>query len=138
MPAKNIHHDVVITALQADGWTITDDSYRLMYGGQELSADPGTERILAAGKDTRRIAVVIQSFPGPSPVRDLQRAVGQFEMYREVLAEQEPERTLYLAVSNKVYDDVFLDRLGQLILTSFHLRLVIYDPAEQRIVRWIE
>ncbi len=30
--AKDIFHDIVKTALQKDGWTITHDPYRLRYG----------------------------------------------------------------------------------------------------------
>jgi XisH protein len=28
VPAKNLYHDVVVRALKADGWTITDDPRR--------------------------------------------------------------------------------------------------------------
>ena len=31
MPAKNIHHDAVVRALTADGWTITHDPLTLSY-----------------------------------------------------------------------------------------------------------
>src|SRR5258707_10368353 len=34
MPARNIHHAVVVKALTADGWTITHDPYPLSFGGQ--------------------------------------------------------------------------------------------------------
>jgi hypothetical protein len=32
MPAKDIYHDHVKEALEKDGWTITDDPYKLEYG----------------------------------------------------------------------------------------------------------
>jgi hypothetical protein len=31
MPAKDIFHDIVKTALQKDGWLITDDPFKLNY-----------------------------------------------------------------------------------------------------------
>src|SRR5947209_19658133 len=70
MPARNIHHAVVVRALTADGWTITHDPYPLSFGGKDLFVDLGAEETtLAAEKEGRRIAVEIQSFLGRSPVR---------------------------------------------------------------------
>ena len=36
MPARDVYHDVVVQALIADGWTITDDPLYLAYGGRDL------------------------------------------------------------------------------------------------------
>jgi hypothetical protein len=70
VPARNIYHDIVVQALTADGWTITDDPLRLSYGGRDLFVDLGAERrTLAAEKAGQKIAVEIQSFLNPSPVR---------------------------------------------------------------------
>ena len=92
MPARNLYHDAVIQALTADGWTITHDPLTVSYGGKDLFIDLGAEQTaLAAERDGRRIAVEIQSFLSPSPVRDLQEAVGQYDIYRAVLAETEPD-----------------------------------------------
>src|SRR5258708_22379689 len=68
MPARNIHHAVVVRALTADGWTITHDPYPLSFGGKDLFVDLGAEEAaLAAEKEGRRIAVEIQSFLGRPP-----------------------------------------------------------------------
>ncbi len=80
MPARNIHHAIVVRALSADGWTITHDPYPLSFGGKDLFVDLGAEEAtLAAEKEGRRIAVEIQSFLGRSPVRSLEEAVGQYD-----------------------------------------------------------
>jgi hypothetical protein len=100
MPARNVHHDAVVEALISDGWTITHDPLTITYGGKDLFVDLGAERAaLAAEKEGRRIAVEIQSFFNPSPVRDLQEAVGQYQVYRAVLSETQPDRQIYLAGS---------------------------------------
>src|SRR5258708_30746102 len=100
MPARNIHHAVVVRALTADGWTITHDPYPLSFGGKDLFVDLGAEEAtLAAEKEGRRIAVEIQSFLGRSPVRSLEEAVGQYEIYRLLLAATDAGRLLYMAVS---------------------------------------
>lgn len=39
MPAKDIYHNAVTSALVKDGWTITADPYRILYEDAELYAD---------------------------------------------------------------------------------------------------
>ena len=76
MSARNIYHDAVIHALVADGWTITDDPFRLTFGGRNLYVDLAAERaVVAAEQGARRIAVEIQSFLGASQVRSLEEAM---------------------------------------------------------------
>ena len=62
MPAKDLFHEVVKTALVKDGWTITDDPYKLQWGDETLYVDLAAERVIAAGKENRRIAVEVKSF----------------------------------------------------------------------------
>jgi hypothetical protein len=139
MPAKNIYHDCVARALTADGWTITHDPLTLSFGGKDLFVDLGAERAaIAAEKGSRRIAVEVQSFLGPSPVRDLQEAVGQYEVYRAILAETEPERVPYLAFAHRVQEGLLSERFGQVIVARLQLRLLIFDEAQERIIQWIE
>lgn len=138
MPAKDIYHDTVRRALEKDGWTITDDPLRLVYGSKDAYIDLGAEKIFAAEKDSRKIAVEIKSFIGKSPVADLEKAIGQFVLYTQVLAETEPERVLYLAVDETVFQDIFQESFGRLLLKNKSLRLVIFDEVSERILRWIE
>jgi hypothetical protein len=78
MPAKDTYHDAVRNALVKDGWTITDDPFRLIWGERDFYVDLGAERIVAAEKAGKRIAVEVKSFLGTSPVHDLELALGQF------------------------------------------------------------
>lgn len=62
MPAKDLYHDIVVAALEADGWTITDDPFRLRYGDRKLYVDLGAERTtIAAEKQGEKIAVSMTS-----------------------------------------------------------------------------
>ena len=138
MPAKNIYHDAVVHALVADGWTITDDPLTVSFGGRDLFVDLGAERTtLAAEKGGERIAVEVPSFLNRSQVRDLQEAVGQYEVYRAMLAETDPDRVLYMAVPREVFEAIFSERFGQVITSRLGLRLLIFDEVEQKVVRWI-
>ena len=78
MPAKDKFHDAVRNALINDGWTITDDSLTLKFGETELYVDLGAEKVLAAEKEGRKIAVEIKSFLGKSIIAETQDAIGQF------------------------------------------------------------
>jgi hypothetical protein len=138
MPAKNIYHEAVRNALTADGWIVTHDPLTLTFGGKDLFVDLGAEHVtLAAEKGGQRIAVEIQSFLSPSPVRDLQEAVGQYEIYRAILAETEPDRLLYLAVTRRIYETLLAERFGQFIVTRLHLRLLVFDDQQERVTQWI-
>ena len=135
MPARNIYHDTVVKALQADGWTITHDPLRIGYGGQDMYVDLGADRpTIGAERGKERIAVEIQSFLSPSRVRDLQEAIGQYEVYRLVLAEQEPDRQLFMAVPNEFYDQFLTERFGQFIISQLKVKLVVFE--EERILQW--
>jgi hypothetical protein len=138
MPAQDFYHDAVVRALTADGWMITHDPLSLSYGGRDLYVDLGAERTtIAAERDGQKIAVEIKSFLGSSPVRDLEEAVGQYQIYRTVLTEIDPGRVLYLAVPQRVYESLFAERFGQLIRERLQLRLMVFDEHEERIVAWI-
>ena len=117
MPAKDIYHDAVKNALVKDGWKITHDPLRLTWGGKDMYVDLGAERLLAAEKAGQQIAVEIKSFVGDSEMDDLEKALGQYVLYRAVLAEKEPNRALYLAVPKDVLD-IFEQPLGKLLLKN--------------------
>jgi hypothetical protein len=137
MPARDFYHDVVKAALIADGWTITHDPLTLTVGKKDLFVDLGAERLLAADREGRKIAVETKSFLGKSEVADLENALGQYVLYREILAEDEPERCMYLAVSGDVYEDLFLEPIGQLLFRRQQLRVIVFDPERGVITRWI-
>jgi hypothetical protein len=137
MPAKDRYHDCVKNALIKDGWVITHDPLRLSWGKKDLYVDLGAERLLAAEKGERRIAVEIKSFLGDSEVDDLEKAAGQYVLYRAVLAERHPGWTLFLAVSDVVLRDVFDEELGRLLVKDQSIHILGFDPQIEEITRWI-
>lgn len=137
MPARDIYHDTVKNALIKDGWTITHDPLRLSWGGKDLYVDLGAERLLAAEKGGRQIAVEVKSFTGDSEVDDLEKAIGQYVLYRAVLAEREPNRVLYLAVPQDILWGIFEEPLGELLLQDTQARVLGFDPQAEVLVAWI-
>lgn len=137
MPARDIYHDVVLKALTDEGWMITDDPLRLSYGGRNLYVDLGAERLIGAEKEEQKIAIEIKSFLGESDVRELSVSIGQYNLYRDLLAEIEPKRQIYLAVPAHVYDGIFKEPLGQLIVAREQISIVVFDDQKERIRQWI-
>jgi hypothetical protein len=137
MPAKDIYHDTVRNALIKDGWRITHDPLVLKWGSKDLFVDLGVERLLAAAKDTRKIAVEIKSFTGPSDMAELERALGQYVVYHDVLAERDPDRRLYLAIPEETWVELFEEPIGQLLLKNNRAQLIVFDPSQEVLVRWI-
>ncbi|NCS41802.1 MAG: fatty-acid synthase [Microcystis aeruginosa BS13-10] len=107
MPRYDLYHNQVKQALIKEGWQITDDPFTLDYKGIRLYADLGAERIFAAQKDLEKILVEIKVFNSPSLMIELEKAIGQYNVYRSFLKRLEPQRRLYLAIPDDVYQDFF-------------------------------
>ncbi|BAZ25744.1 XisH protein [Kalymmatonema gypsitolerans NIES-4073] len=137
MPARDIYHNNVKNALIKDQWTITHDPLTLKFGKKDLYVDLGARQLLAAQKAECKIAVEIKSFTGRSDVDDLEKALGQYVLYQDVLSELEPERALYLAVPSSVFDDLFEEPIGKLLLRNRRLMVISFDPKQEVIRQWI-
>jgi hypothetical protein len=138
MPARDLYHDEVVAALIKDGWTITDDPLHLRLGKQDAYVDLGAEKLVAAEKEGRKIGVEVKSFAGPSLIADLEQALGQFALYETMLARLQPDRVLYIALPNDVYDSLFDEPLGKALVEDTRIRLIVFEPLRQEIVQWID
>ncbi|NEO89082.1 MAG: fatty-acid oxidation protein subunit alpha [Moorea sp. SIO3G5] len=136
MPAKDIFHDTVKNALIKEGWIITDDPLYLDYGGVDMYVDLGAEKLIAAQKDQQKIAVEIKTFNRPSLIAEFHSALGQFLNYRLVLENIEPERKMYLAISEDVYEAFFTLVFTQKAVDKYKIKLIIYDTKKEVIKQW--
>jgi XisH protein len=136
MPAKDLFHDDVRTALIKDAWTITDDPLRLRWGKKDYYVDLGAERVIAAEKPGHRIAVEIKSFLGPSVVDDMEKALGQYLIYRSIMSRRQPDRELFLAIPNGMAK-LFDEPLGQMLLDDYDLRIMIFHVKKKEILQWL-
>ncbi len=138
MPSRDAIHDPVKAALQQDGWTITDDPYVISYGERFLFVDLGIAgRFIGAERDNYRIAIEIKELRGKSPIAELEQAIGQYMLYRLLLAQVDPERGLYLAVSAQVYDELFREPIGELVIRDLPLNLLVVDVETVEVKQWI-
>ena len=137
MAAKDVFHDLVKTALHKDGWTITDDPLHLRLGSViDMYVDLGAEKVIAAEKAGCKIAVEIKSFLGSSTLSEFHLALGQFMNYRYAIEDTEPDRILYLAVPQDIYEAFFTLSFIQSVVRRSQLHLVVYDVDQEEITQW--
>ncbi len=97
---KSIFHQQVKAALIKSGWTITHAPYLVRITDViKLQIDLGAENAIGAERYREKIAVEIKSFISDSDINAFHIALGQYLNYSKGLSKQEPDRTLYLAVS---------------------------------------
>jgi hypothetical protein len=137
MSARDKYHDIVKSALIHEGWTITHDPYRIAIGATHGDIDLGAEMPIAAERDHERIAVEVKSFLSDSEIYDLERALGQYGMYRVVLQKLEPDRVLYLAVPNTMRKYLLTESDYRDILRDLRVRVIFFDPEGKEQTEWI-
>ncbi len=137
MPQYDIYHEVVKQALIKDGWKITHDPFTIQFRDIYLYADLGAERIIGAEKQGHKIVVEIKTFSGLSLMTELEKAVGQYGIYRTLLNQVDPERKLYLAITQEIYRDFFQRPALQVIVADHQIKLIVFKPETEEIVQWI-
>jgi hypothetical protein len=135
--AKDRFHDAVRIALEKDGWTITADPYELNVGDVDFEIDLAADMLLAAERQGKKIAVEVRGFIGRSAVSDFHTALGQCINYQIALEEVDPERKLYLAVPDAIYNSFFQRRFIQSVIQRTQLKLFTYHETQEVIAQWL-
>jgi hypothetical protein len=136
MGTRDQLHPQVVSALRKDGWTITHDPSVVPFAATYTEIDLGAEKLIAAEKGGRRIAVEVKSFMGPSTVSEFHTALGQYLDYTIALSEHDPERSLYLAIPQFIHRTFFADEMVRRIVERFGLRLLVFNPQTESVVLW--
>ena len=139
MARRDDLHFPVRRALEKDGWQITHDPLPLYLHGVWLKADLGGVRYLAATNGGRRIAVEVKDFAGDSLTNELEKMIGQMLLYQWALDEVDPERKLWLAINQKVYDEHVLDEASLFsgVIQRFNFNLLVIDQPQEVVLQWI-
>ncbi|HXF62939.1 MAG TPA: XisH family protein [Caldilineaceae bacterium] len=141
MPQRDTTHHIVRQALIRDGWEITDDPFVISFGERFLFLDLGASiaegHLIGAQRSNRRIAVEVKEFRNRSPIADLEHTIGQYVLYKLLLREVDPERTLYLAITDQVYSGIFQEPIGELVISTLPLQLLIVDTEVEEVRQWI-
>jgi XisH protein len=134
--AKDIYHDSVRIALEKDGWMITDDPFIFRLDRVSFRMDLGAERVISAERDSEKIVVEIKTFIQTSFIHAFHEATGQYDNYLLALEEIAPERLLYLAIPEDIWNGYFQERFIQKVINRKNIKVIIYNPTEDIIVQW--
>jgi XisH protein len=140
MSRRDDFHYPVRRALEKEGWQITHDPVILTFRNLRLKADLGAERYFAAEKFDRNVIIEVKDFDNASMGSELQKMIGQMQLYEWAIEEQASSHELFLAISKKVYDKHVLDNS-----TAFHaiverkkINLIVFDDLQEVITQWIK
>lgn len=137
MPANDLFHDAVKTALIKDGWLITADPLPITVGGVDFYIDLGAEKLIAAERGNEKIAIEIKSFLSNSIISEFHAALGQFLNYQLALQETQPDRQLYLAVADDIYQYFLSKPFIQSALRKYQVATLVFDPETEEVMAWI-
>ena len=137
MSRRDDLHFPLRRTLEKNGCIITSDPLILVLGQTLLKADLGAEKLFTAEKEGRKIAVEIKDFDASSVISDLQKTMGQLQLYQWALEKQEPDRQLFLAISQEIYIKHFQKPIFQLAIERNKINLIIYEPDQEVIIQWI-
>jgi hypothetical protein len=134
VPTKDFYHDTVIRALIRDGWTILKEQVRLTFNDRYMWID------LQAVKqsESRVILIEIKELDDvDSPIDALANALGKYLLYRMGLQSAGSQIPLYMAVSENSYNGILSSAIGVQTRNEFKIALLVFDPLQEVITRWI-
>jgi glucose-6-phosphate 1-dehydrogenase len=67
---------------------------------------------------------------------DMEKAVGQYTIYRTFLSRTWPERALYLAIPDQIYRTFFQNLAIQAIIADHNIKLLVFTPIQEEITLW--
>ena len=91
--------------------------------------------MIAAQRNSDKIAVEIKSFVGLSPITDFYKALGQYQLL--ALNRRLPDTVLYLAMPQESYESLIKDDLLAEFMEELSLKYIIFNPETKQIVKWI-
>jgi hypothetical protein len=130
-------HEAVKNALKNDGRAITHDPLTFLLEKQRVLIDLAAEKLFTAEKEGRKIAVVVKSFLSVAKMNEFYGAIGQYDVYSVYLEEFDPERKLFLAISQEIFQDFFERRAVQLVTQKKRIAILVVNIETEEIVKWV-
>lgn len=134
MPAKDKYHETVKRALVKDGWTISGEQIAIRIGKRQFWID------LRAAKEDNELVILIEvkGFENSgSQATLLMEAIGQYRLYRMILASLNDDTPLYLAIPIAAYNGILSEPVGNQAIQDNQMKLLVFDPKLETLIKWI-
>lgn len=138
MSKQDAYHSQVRKALEKDGWTVTHDPLTIRLEDVKFYVDLAAEKTIETEGETRKVAIEIKVFGGLSFLNEFEKAVGQYLIYEQFLGELFPERILFLAVAEDVFNQSFSLPTIQAVVARQEIKLLVFNAEIEEIIKWIE
>ena len=137
MPKLDYCHPQMVRAFHKEKWEVALTPRRIKRGKRTIHIDIEAWRNMN-GKLQQVLLAEVKCFANrSSTTRELYSAIGQYIIYRTILAELNIAIPLYLAVPKAVYDSVF-DVSVRRAMSDNTMKMVIVDLDKEIITQWID
>lgn len=138
MAREDRDHQAVCRALINDGWTITQQQAILRFRSSSFfgKLDMVATAAITATQNQRTIVVEVKSFRPSLKMAELEKAVGQYLIYKSWLLRERPNWDIYLAVSTR-HQHHFESEALRVIAEDYGIKVILVDVVQERIVAWI-
>lgn len=130
-------HPQIVNALHKAGWLVTDNVYLRV---EDVIAIADLKAWQNNNGDIQQIIVVeVKCFLNENDDQDeLYRAIGQYLMYRSMIAARGLNMPLYLSVPVGAYERLFTKQIVQTVMQESRFKLLIVDIEREEIIRWLD
>lgn len=136
MPALDRCHEQVVRSIEKEGWRIRNAP--AVFTNVERTVYIDVEAVRNNnGVQQSVLLMEIKCFPQEQRTsHDLYTGIGQYLIYRAMLAEKRRYDLLYLAVPQESYEKVF-DRVVMRVIEQSHIHMVIVNLEREEVVQWL-
>lgn len=137
MPQRDKYHEAVRKALETAGWVITHDPLWLKLDHTGVFIDIAAERVPSLTEPSSSVAIEVKVFSPTNILDEIEKALGQYILYRGLLELKRPSYRCYLAIPEQAYTTYLEGPDFQYILRRNAIQIVTFDPQREEVVRWI-
>jgi hypothetical protein len=130
-------HFQIVHALEKEGWTVANKQTRLYSETRQVFIDIYAEK-RANGSAKNVLLSEVKCFAGSGDnTREIYTAIGQYLVYRSLLAELQIAIPLYLAIPLLAYESLF-EPAARRVVQESRIKLLIVNVDTEEVAQWID
>ena len=91
---------------------------------------------LGATQASQTLTIEIKVFGPNGRTSELEKAVGQYVLYRSMLKHEGLPTLTYLAIPSEAYHTFFQKRAVRNLIRDEQIKLLVFDPSTETIEQW--